>query len=249
MSDGSTSSGARNGAAGASAGPQACRGRRPGESGTRDAILKAARAAFSDLGYDRATIRGIARAAGVDPALVLHYFGSKAELFVDVLQLRVDPGALVSLLLASDDSDVRAHLGETVVRSFLEAWEPEENREPLVAIVRSGLTNATAQDMVRDYLGDKVFGPVTRALGVPDGDLRAALVGSQFIGLAIMRYVTRIEPIASASREQIVAAVGPTVQRYLLEPLDLAGRESDAKLPGADTAAGEPVSDGGAPPT
>ncbi len=212
-------------------------GRRPGESGTREAILGAARTAFSDLGYDRTTIRGIARDAHVDPSLVLHYFGSKADLFVAALQLPVDPGDVIARVVRSDDPDVRERLGETVVRTFLSAWEPAENREPLVAMVRSALTNATAQAMVREYLGGKVFGPITTALGVPDGQLRATLVGSQFIGLAIMRYVTRVEPIASATPEQLVAALGPTVQRYLTGSLDR-GRTDDPVTPRSGAGSG-----------
>jgi AcrR family transcriptional regulator len=209
-------------------------GRRPGESGTREAILRTARTAFSDLGYDRTTIRGIARDAHVDPSLVLHYFGSKANLFVAALQLPVDPGEVIARLVHSDDPADRDALGETIVRTFLSAWERPENREPFVAMVRSALTNATAQAMVREYLGGKVFGPITAALGVPDGQLRATLVGSQFIGLAIMRYVTRVEPIASAPPEQLVAALGPTVQRYLTGSLDNGSGRPDGTVTSRD---------------
>jgi AcrR family transcriptional regulator len=194
-------------------------GRRPGESGTREAILTAARGAFAELGYDRATIRGIAAAAEVDPALVLHYFGSKEQLFGAALEIPVEPGVVLGRLVAGDAGQTEL-IGETIVRVFLGAWEPLENRQQLVAMVRSAMTNDAAQAMVRDFLGRRVFGPITEALGVADGELRATLVGSQFIGLAMMRYVTRIEPIASASVDQMVAAVGPTVQRYLTGDLE-----------------------------
>jgi len=101
------------------------------------------------------------------------------------------------------------------VRTFLEAWEPPESRVRLQAMLRSAMTNETAMGMIRDLLVREVFGPITQTLGVPDAQLRATLVGSQFIGLAIMRFVGRVEPLASASIDELVAAVGPTVQRYL----------------------------------
>ena len=106
-------------------------------------------------------------------------------------------------------------LGATVVRAFLEAWEPPETRVRLMAMLRSALTNEAAMGMIRDLLVREVFGPITAALGVPDAQLRATLVGSQFIGLSVMRYIGHIEPLASASVDELVAAIGPTVQRYL----------------------------------
>jgi len=186
-------------------------GRRPGESGTREAILAAACAAFAETGYDRTTIRGVAAAAGVDPALVLHYFGSKEGLFEAALELPVRPAEIFARGSAAGPDQ----LGATIVRSFLEAWEPPESRVRLQAMLRSAMTNETAMAMIRDLLAREVFGPITQALGVPDAQLRATLVGSQFVGLAIMRYIGRLEPLASASVDELVAAVGPTVQRYL----------------------------------
>jgi AcrR family transcriptional regulator len=194
-------------------GPTAGRrsGRRPGESGARQAILASACAAFAERGYDRASIRGIATAAGVDPALVIHYFGSKEGLFAEALQLPVSPSDVFALGAAAG----RDQLGATILRAFLEAWEPAETRVRLMAMLRSAMTNEAAMGMVRDLLAREVFAPITETLGVPDAQLRATLVGSQFVGLAIMRFVGGIEPLASASVDELVAAVGPTVQRYL----------------------------------
>jgi len=186
-------------------------GRRPGDACTRDDILAAARDEFAERGFDRATIRGIAATAGVDPALVLHYFGSKEHLFGDALQIPVQPGQVLRRVMDQRVDD----MGSAIVRTFLEAWEPEESRSPLVAMVRSAMTNETAMALVREYLGRRVFGPITQALRAPDAELRATLMGSQFIGLVMMRYIARIEPLASASVEQLVAAIGPTMQRYL----------------------------------
>jgi len=186
-------------------------GRRPGESSARADILKAAQASFAEHGYDRATIRDIAARAAVDPALVIHYFGSKDALFAKALELPVRPSEVFARGMAAGVEQ----LGATVVRTFLEAWEPPESRLRLMAMLRSALTNETAMGMIRDLLVREVFGPITQALGVPDGQLRATLVGSQFLGLAVMRYIGHIEPLASASVDELVAAVGPTVQRYL----------------------------------
>ncbi|HZL63885.1 MAG TPA: TetR family transcriptional regulator [Thermoleophilia bacterium] len=191
------------------------RGARPahrdGERSTRDQILGAARDCFGERGHDRATIRGIAARASVDPALVLHYFGSKEQLFAAALEIPLDPGAIIRRVMAHD----RGEMGASLVRAFLEAWEPEETRSPLLAMVRSAMTNETAMDLVREFLGRRIFTPLTATLGAADADLRATLIGSQLIGLAMVRYIARIEPMASAPAERIVAAAAPTVQRYL----------------------------------
>ena len=120
-------------------------------------------------------------ARGVDPALVLHYFGSKEALFGAALELPVQPGEV----FARGHGGGTRQLGATVVRTFLEAWEPPETRVRLMAMLRSAMTNEAAMGMIRDLLTRQVFGPITEVLGVPDAQLRATLVGSQFIGLAI----------------------------------------------------------------
>ena len=191
-------------------------GRRPGESGTREAIIEAAVRAFADEGYDRTSIRGVAAAAGVDPALVLHYFGSKEGLFGAALQLPIQPSDVFARGMVAG----RDQLGAVIVRTFLEAWEPTETRVRLMAMLRSAMTNETAMGMIRDMLTREVFGPITERLGVGDARLRATLVGSQFVGLAVMRYIGRVEPLASASIDELVTAVGPTVQRYLTGEID-----------------------------
>lgn len=192
-------------------GHRAHTGRRPGESGTRDAILAAARAEFSAIGYDGATIRGIAARAGVDPALVHHFYGAKERLFEAAVALPVFPGVIVPELLAAD----RQRLGAEVVLRFLRVWEDAVNRPVFLALLRSMISNEQAAELVRRLLVKEIFAPLAEALGQPDAELRATLVGSQFIGLALMRYVGRVEPLASAPIDELAAAVGPTVQRYL----------------------------------
>ena len=186
-------------------------GRRPGESGARDAILEAARTLFAAHGFERATIRAVASRAGVDPALVHHYYGSKEQLFEAALTLPIAPAVILPQLLKGDPE----HVGERIVRIFLSTWEQPANRQVLMAMLRSAAANEQATALVRRRLMAEVFGPLTSLLAVPDADLRVSLVGSQFVGLALMRYVARIEPIASASIDELSRSVGPTVQRYL----------------------------------
>jgi AcrR family transcriptional regulator len=186
-------------------------GRRPGASGARDAILAAARHEFAQGGYDGATIRGIAARAGVDPALVHHYFGPKERLFEAALELPISPAALLQSLLAGD----RDRIGEEVTRRFLSVWEEPHNRPIFLAMLRSVISNEQAAELVRRLLVREIFGPLATTLGVPDAELRATLAGAQFIGLALLRYVGRVEPLASADIDSLAAAVGPTIQRYV----------------------------------
>ncbi len=193
-------------------------GRRPGRSGTREAMLEAARGVFAQAGYDRATIRDIAGAAGVDPALVRHYFRNKEGLFVAAMELPFDTD---TILAAVTDGD-RERTGERVASLLLLVWDNTETRNPLLALVRSAVSNEDAARMLREFVAATIFTRVARELGMPDARLRASLMASQIIGLAIGRYIVRVEPLASAPRETLIAAIAPTFQRYLTG--DLGGR-------------------------
>jgi AcrR family transcriptional regulator len=186
-------------------------GRRSGRVDTKELILAAARTSFASAGYDATSLRAIARAAGVDPALVVHYYGSKDRLFTAVMQLSVDFPTAVSSLLA----DGPAGLGERVVRFFLGLWEDPVARQPLLALVRSAVSNEQAAATLRSFVGDALLGPVAAALEAPDRRLRVTLVGSQLVGLAMLRYVVCVEPLASTDVETVVAWLSPTLQRYL----------------------------------
>ena len=186
-------------------------GRRPGVSGTREAILGAARRAFAEHGYQHATIRGVADLAGVDPALVHHYFGTKQELFVAAVQLPVNP---VEQLMAVLDED-SGQAGRRMVETFLSVWDHAATQNPLLALIRSAVGDEHAAAMLREFITEEVLGQIAHRLGSADARLRATLVGSQIIGLAMARYIVKVEPLASAPRTQVVAAVGPTLQRYL----------------------------------
>ena len=186
-------------------------GRRAGASGTREAILEAARDRFARHGYDGATIRGIAADAGVDPALVHHFYGTKERLFVAAMRFPVVPSEILPQLLASDPD----RLGEAIVRLVLTIWEDPQARATALGLVRSAVSNEDAARMLREFVRSAILGAMVGAAAAPDPELRAALVASQVVGLAFTRFVVRLEPLASAGIEELVAAIGPTIQRYL----------------------------------
>jgi AcrR family transcriptional regulator len=192
-------------------------GRRPGRSGTRDAILVAARESFTASGYDQASIRDIARRAGVDPALVHHYFGTKQELFAQAVELPVDLVAVVEAFVRGD----RDRIGERIVGLMLSVWDSRTDRSPLIALIRSAVTSENAARMLREFMVSVLFVRLAEALRAPDAPLRASLAASQMMGLLIARYVVRVEPLASAPAAQLVAAIGPNIQRYLTGDLGL----------------------------
>ncbi len=190
-------------------------GRRPGDSGTREAILDAARVTFAELGYDGATIRAIAAKAEVDPALVYHFHASKEELFAAALQLPFRPSEVIPALLEGDPEG----LGERLLRFFLSVSD-RPGVSPFVALLRSAASNEQASEMLRQFLSEEVLGRIARSLAAPQAELRGTLVGSQLAGLAMVRYILRVEPLASADHDTLVACVAPTLQRYLTGDLD-----------------------------
>lgn len=203
-------------------------GRPAGSPPNREAILAAAREQFTERGYDSATIRGIAARAGVDPALVHHYFGSKEDLFAAALQLPTSPREALDGVLTGDPD----RLGERLVRRFLEYWSAGGGiGDSIVGLLRSATTHDDAARMVREFVSREALGRIAQALDVPQPHLRAALAGSQLIGLALARFVIRVEPIAGADVETLVACYAPTLQRYFTGPLpgDL---EPRARQPG-----------------
>ncbi|KRB43743.1 MULTISPECIES: TetR family transcriptional regulator [unclassified Terrabacter] len=191
------------------------RGRRPGGVDTRAAIVDAARKSFAAKGYDKASMRGIAREAGVDPALVHHYFEGKAALFAETLDVPVNPAELIERITAGDVD----RLGWRIVETFLTVWEPPERRDALVALVRSSMTSEEAARMLREFLGREVFGRIAASTGAADPQLRGALAASQMIGLVVARYVIRVPAMAEATREELVERIGPVLQHHLVDRL------------------------------
>lgn len=191
------------------------RGRRPGPSGTREAITQAARRQFSELGYDRATIRSVAAEAGVDPALVVHYFGSKQRLLLAAIELPFEASELVERL----ESGPREQVGERVARFALGVLEQPDARARWTGMIRAAASDPDAAHLLRDVLTRRIFEPLAEALGSEDAQLRANLASSQMVGLVMARYIIAIEPLASADTETVTSAIAPTLQRYLVEPL------------------------------
>jgi AcrR family transcriptional regulator len=192
-------------------------GRRKGSPDTREAILAAARETFADRGFDGASIRAIATGAGVDPALVHHYFGTKDELFRATVGLPVDPVEFVPAVLDGDPDQ----LGARLVTMFLRIWGDPHTGPVLLAIVRSALAHDLSARILREFLTTQILRRVINRLDVPpqEAPLRASLAASQMVGLGLARFVLRIEPLASADPEAVVAMVAPTLQRYLTGPL------------------------------
>ena len=190
------------------------RGRRPGAPDTRADILEAARALFAEQGFRRTTIRAVAGAAGVDPALVHHYFGSKDDLCVAALALPVDPRQVIGPALAGGIE----RAGERLVRALLSVWDDPAYRPHLLALVRGALEPEGHRLLSEGFLPAVVL-PAAGVLGVDQPERRMALVASQVAGLILLRYVLEAEPLASMPPEAVVASVGPTVQRYLEQPL------------------------------
>lgn len=190
-------------------------GRRPGPSQTREHILAAARDAFAAHGYPQTSVRAVARAASVDPSLVLHFFGSKAGLFEAALELPVDPQALVRRMLDGDP----AELGTRVVGVFLGVWDSAPAQGPMLALLRGAVSHDASAALLREAVSRRLLGPLTRGAGVDRPQLRAGLVASQLVGLALTRYVLRLSPLAGAAPSRVAALIGPTVQGYLTGPL------------------------------
>jgi AcrR family transcriptional regulator len=192
-------------------------GRRPGNQDTREAILRSARAAFADRGFDQASIRQIATGAGVDPALVHHYFGTKDQLFLATVEAPIDPANLLSQVLGGDVQQ----LPERLVRTFVRVWDDPVTGSAAVALVRSGLQHDWSARMLREFVTTQILRRVLTQLDLAPAEtpMRGSLIASQMIGLAMIRYVLKLEPLASADPEVVVASLAPTIRRYLLEPL------------------------------
>jgi len=193
----------------ASSGPP--RGRRRGSPDTRSAILLAARSSFAKHGFAGTTIRGVAGSAGVDAALVHHYFGTKEQVFVAAMQLPFQPGELLPQALAGDPAGV----GERLVRLFLGAWDSPDFRAPMLGMLRSAMTGEQGAAMLREFVGAALIGRVADAVGPVDA-LRVQAAAAQMVGVVILRHVIRLEPLASASVDDVVALIAPSVQRHLL---------------------------------
>ncbi|UJW36202.1 TetR family transcriptional regulator [Saccharothrix sp. AJ9571] len=193
------------------------RGRRPAGEDTREAMLTAARELFGELGYEGATVRAIAQRAGVDAAMVNHWFGGKQGLFAQsVLQLPFDPVQLFSQVFEEGPVE---ELGERIVRTFLTRWD-ETGGGAFAALIRSVAGHEQAAAALRHLFLENIFVRLTDRVSADRLQFRASLCVSQVVGMGMVRYVAKFEPMASADREEIIAAIAPTLQRYLTGDLD-----------------------------
>ena len=185
---------------------------------TRALILAAATIEFAAGGYDATSMRGIARRAGVDPALVHHYFDTKADLFAESIQAPVRPDRLVARILAGPTEAI----GENLVRALVSNLDDPKASKRVISLLHTALGQEFAATLLRQFISREVLGRIAATLGGDNADLRASFAASQMVGLIVARYGIRIEPLASASHDEVVARVGPVIQSYLTggAPLD-----------------------------
>jgi AcrR family transcriptional regulator len=194
------------------------RGRRPGGADTRAEILAAARQLFAERGFDRTTMRVIARRAGVDPALISHYFESKEALFLEAVELPLEPEVVLPAVVAGD----RRAVGERVARLLVTLLDDERARSRLTSLVRAAASEPAAAALVRELVESRVLAPIARALDSDEPELRASLASSQMVGIVMARHVVGVEPLVSLTPERLAALLAPTLQRYLVGPLEAA---------------------------
>ena len=193
--------------------PARRRGRPRGVSDSRARIIAAAVDDFGEKGYDGATIRSIAARAGVDSALVHHYFGTKADLFAEAVGIPLRPDVDVPGILAGP----RDEIGDRLIRYVLEAFELPVVRRRGVMLLRTAIGSRLTTPLLAGFLSRELLSRVARRLDVDDADLRASLVASQIAGLLIARYVLRLPALAAAPIDELVSRLGPTLQRYLFD--------------------------------
>jgi AcrR family transcriptional regulator len=183
-------------------------GRRPGPTETRAEILAAARRLFSEKGYEAVSVRAIARAAQVDPALVHHFFDNKERLFVTALQFPIEPSTVLPGVLDGP----REELGERLVRMFVGIWNDPATREAMLALLRAAISTERAATMMRQFVTSAILARITETSGIPPLRITGAI--GQMIGVMIVRYVVKVEPMASVDDEELVALLTPVLQRY-----------------------------------
>ncbi|MFW6723721.1 TetR family transcriptional regulator [Streptomyces sp. MAR4 CNY-716] len=180
--------------------------------GTRDLILTTARSEFAEHGYEKTSIRGIAKSAGVDPALVHHYFGGKEQVFEAALEITFAPAMTVPDLVVHGPTD---GAGERITRFFFSTWENPDSREPLLAVLRSAVSNEAAVSIFRRIVTRSLLHGITPSLPLQERQMRAELAVAQLVGTALLRYVIRLEPMASADPEELIGRLAPIVEYHL----------------------------------
>ncbi|MAT60951.1 MAG: TetR family transcriptional regulator [Micrococcales bacterium] len=178
-----------------------------------DAVLDAARVAFNSRGYARTTMRGVATAAGVAPSVLRRYYENKEQMFAAAMRLPFDPSKAVPELLTPGLDG----MGERLVRGTFEVLKDDEARQQVIDLFQAGASAGKAAQSLRDFLEDSVVDRIAGVVGIPDARMRASLISSHLIGLAATRYVIKLEPLASASEDEVVRMYAPMIQD-LLDP-------------------------------
>jgi AcrR family transcriptional regulator len=186
-------------------------GRPRGKTDTRNVILAAARHTFAEAGYDKASVREVAAAAGVDPAMIRHYFGSKAELFRATMGWPFEPDQIADRILGGEPDGI----GERLTRVFFEAWEHPDSQAPLLAILRGAATHDESANLVRQFIQGQIYRHIASGVGGHDAELRIDLAMSQLLGIAYLRHVLQVEPIASTPVDELIRRVAPAISRHL----------------------------------
>ncbi len=186
-------------------------GRRPGSPDTREAILEAALRGFGARGYEATSLRSIAEDVGVDPALLIHYFGTKENLFTAALRWPVRPSEMFGGLEAVESAEA----ADLIVRTHLEMLESPQHRDDILALVRSAVSNPVAAKMLREFMTEALVARLGNVIDKPDARLRASLIAAQLVGIAMLRHVVQLEPLAGASKDEIASVVAPVIEHYL----------------------------------
>jgi len=192
-------------------GRMATRGRRPAGSGTREAIIEEARRQFGERGYAGTTLRSVGSGAGVDPKLVLHYFGSKQGLFAQSVELPLPPELVLERVFAGGPDEVAARAARLVIT----VMEDEAGRRAFTGLLRAAASEPEAAEAIREVLTSRLLMPIAERVGGDRPDLRASLMATQVVGLAMARHIVGIPPLVAASREQLVRALTPVLEHYL----------------------------------
>jgi AcrR family transcriptional regulator len=191
-------------------------GRRPGTSTSREDIVKAARELFARRGYQGATMRAIAAKAGVDASLVVHFFGSKVNLLAESIEWPFDPEVEMPKLL----EDGRRNAGRRLAELAITTWDEAGTRHPVFTLLRAGMTEPEAAEMLRTFMTQRLYAPLMERLGSDRPELRAGLAASQVIGVGMGRYVLKFDGLAEAKSEDVIDWLAPVLQRYLTGKLD-----------------------------
>jgi AcrR family transcriptional regulator len=194
-------------------------GRRPGKADTRQEIIEAARRVFAERGYDGTSLRAVARAAAVDPALVHHYFEGKADLFVFAMALPFDPWQVKEHTASPEYPD---NPGPATVEAFLTMWDRAEGTgSSFGSCVAAMASSPKIADAMREFVNERVWSTVAPRDGESEAmtKRRIAMVSSQLMGLAFTRYILRVPPVSTATPKEIARWAGPTLRRYAEDPL------------------------------